>query len=47
VIPAPADFLSDDGPLDLLDFLPNAGTWENWQRLFHEWYGRVWATVGG
>jgi len=45
VIGAPADFLSDEGTLDGMDFLPRASTWENWQRLFHEWYGRVWAGI--
>lgn len=45
VLLAPADYEGDDGPLRVMDFLPSASTWENWQRLFHEWYGRVWARV--
>ncbi|MBC2604157.1 YdcF family protein [Puniceicoccus vermicola] len=44
-IPAPTDFLADESSTDLLDFLPSANAWLNWQRLFHEIYGRAWARL--
>jgi len=46
-LPAPTDFLADDRPLRVRDFLPSAGTWWNWQRYFHEVYGRLWAAARG
>ncbi len=46
-VPAPADFLGDARPLRLRDFVPSAGTWWNWQRYFHEVYGRLWAAARG
>ncbi|MFP4493897.1 MAG: ElyC/SanA/YdcF family protein [Puniceicoccaceae bacterium] len=46
-LPAPTDFLADDRPLQIRDFLPSAGTWWNWQRYFHEGYGRLWAAARG
>ena len=45
VTPAPTDYQSDPGPTHPLDYLPNAGTWLNWQRLFHELYGQIWASL--
>jgi len=45
VTPAPSDYRSDSSPPSFLDFLPSSGTWENWQRLFHELYGRTWARL--
>ncbi len=44
-IPAPTDFLADESPPDFLDFLPSANAWLNWQRLFHELYGRLWVRL--
>ena len=46
-IQAPTDFLVDDSAPDLLDFIPSAHAWSNWQRLFHELYGRAWARLTG
>lgn len=45
VFAAPTDFLSDNASPDLLDFLPSAFAWESWQRIFHEWYGQIWAGI--
>jgi len=45
--PAPAGFLSDGSPGGDLRFLPSASTWRNWQALFHEWYGILWARLRG
>jgi len=45
VTPAPTDFLADDSSPDFLSFLPSANALRNWQRLFHELYGRIWARL--
>jgi uncharacterized SAM-binding protein YcdF (DUF218 family) len=42
---APTDFLADESTPNFLDYLPSASAWLNWQRLFHEIYGRAWARL--
>ncbi|MEM0965904.1 MAG: YdcF family protein [Verrucomicrobiota bacterium] len=44
-IPVPCDFLVDDSAVGFLDFLPSAEAWGNWQKLFHEVYGRIWIRI--
>ena len=46
IIPAPVDYIFGKEPLNILDFLPNAGALSNNFYAIHEWIGLVYYSLG-
>jgi len=46
IIPAPVNYIFEKEPLNILDFLPNAGALSNNFYAIHEWIGLVYYGLG-
>ena len=46
IIPAPVNYIFEKEPLNILDFLPNAGLLCNNFHALHEWIGLVYYSLG-
>jgi len=46
IIPAPVNYIFEKEPLNILDFLPNAGALDNNFYAIHEWIGLAYYSLG-
>ena len=46
IIPAPVNYILGKEPLNILDFLPNAGALNNNFYAIHEWIGLMYYSLG-